>query len=227
MSDVVPVPTLYEWLGGMLALDKLMTTFYSRVPADPLLGPVFAHMSPDHSKHVAAFLAEVLGGPVLYRPSSVGIPMDAVPKRGRDDAELGNFPNDVLRDGVPPSSVWGGSPWQPGGHGAPLVRLDLNSPESSPPRLTGCNKRVRHGNSLRGGRRAPCAKCTRRAENGSSPGRRSGACPSPIGQPAAPDRREHVPKSPPPTLDHDRPVTLRINVCLERRLRVVRSARRK
>jgi hemoglobin len=74
MSDVVPVPTLYEWLGGMPALDKLMTTFYSRVPADPLLGPVFAHMSPDHSKHVAAFLAEVMGGPALYSAELGGHP---------------------------------------------------------------------------------------------------------------------------------------------------------
>ena len=40
------VPTLYEWMGGRDTLDRLMTLFYSRVPADPLLGPVFASMAP-------------------------------------------------------------------------------------------------------------------------------------------------------------------------------------
>lgn len=59
-------PTLYEWLGGMPALSKLTQVFYARVPADPLLGPVFARMSPDHPAHVAAFLAEVFGGPAEY-----------------------------------------------------------------------------------------------------------------------------------------------------------------
>lgn len=33
------------------------------VKADPLLGPVFAHMDAAHPAHVAAFLGEVLGGP--------------------------------------------------------------------------------------------------------------------------------------------------------------------
>lgn len=60
------VPSLYEWLGGMPVLEKLTTEFYSRVPADPLIGPVFAHMSPEHPKHVAEFLGEVFGGPKVY-----------------------------------------------------------------------------------------------------------------------------------------------------------------
>lgn len=63
MTDV---PTLYAWLGGMAALEKLTTVFYARVPADPMLGPVFARMSADHPRHVAEFLAEVLGGPAVY-----------------------------------------------------------------------------------------------------------------------------------------------------------------
>lgn len=61
-----PVPTLYEWLGGMDALERLFTRFYERVPHDPLLGPVFARMSPEHQAHVAAFVAEVFGGPRAY-----------------------------------------------------------------------------------------------------------------------------------------------------------------
>lgn len=60
------IPTLYEWLGGMPALERLTVTFYARVPADPLLGPIFARMNPEHAAHVAAFLAEVFGGPKIY-----------------------------------------------------------------------------------------------------------------------------------------------------------------
>ncbi len=56
------VPTLFEWMGGMPALEKLFDVFYARVPRDPLLAPVFAEITPEHSKHVAAFVAEVLGG---------------------------------------------------------------------------------------------------------------------------------------------------------------------
>jgi hemoglobin len=60
------VPTLFDWLGGMDVLLRLTTAFYSRVPNDQLLAPVFAHMPADHPKHVAAFLGEVLGGPAHY-----------------------------------------------------------------------------------------------------------------------------------------------------------------
>lgn len=64
------VPTLFEWIGGMPALEKLFATFYrDKVPGDPLIGPVFANMSSDHVAHVAAFVAEVLGGPKAYSES--------------------------------------------------------------------------------------------------------------------------------------------------------------
>lgn len=65
MSDE-PVPTLFAWMGGMPAIERLFTEFYARVPNDPVLAPVFAHMSPEHVKHVAAFVAEVFGGPKTY-----------------------------------------------------------------------------------------------------------------------------------------------------------------
>ena len=61
-----PVPTLFEWLGGLPAIERLLQSFYARVPEDPLLAPVFAAMSPDHVHHVAAFVAEVFGGPRRY-----------------------------------------------------------------------------------------------------------------------------------------------------------------
>jgi hemoglobin len=43
-----------------------MEVFYARVPADPILAPIFAHMSAEHVSHVAAFVAEVFGGPKTY-----------------------------------------------------------------------------------------------------------------------------------------------------------------
>ena len=68
------VPTLYDWLGGIDALRRLTTRFYQHVQADALLGDVFAHMSADHPEHVAAFLAEVLGGPDEYSRQHGGHP---------------------------------------------------------------------------------------------------------------------------------------------------------
>jgi hemoglobin len=60
------VPTLYEWAGGIERLEALFAEFYARVPADAVLAPVFAHMSKQHFRIVAHFVAEVLGGPTLY-----------------------------------------------------------------------------------------------------------------------------------------------------------------
>lgn len=65
-SNVNPVPTLYEWAGGMPVFEKLTEVFYSKVLQDPILEPVFRHMSPHHRTHVAHFLAEVFGGPPQY-----------------------------------------------------------------------------------------------------------------------------------------------------------------
>src|SRR5260370_42137124 len=39
------VPTLFDWLGGAAALDRLTANFYVKVRVDPLLAPVFAHGS--------------------------------------------------------------------------------------------------------------------------------------------------------------------------------------
>lgn len=59
-------PTLYEWAGGMPALERLTERFYQRVRNDSILAPVFARMRPDHPRHVALFVAEVFGGPDVY-----------------------------------------------------------------------------------------------------------------------------------------------------------------
>ncbi|MBS1502228.1 MAG: group II truncated hemoglobin [Bacteroidetes bacterium] len=68
-SNNKPVPSLFEWAGGMPAFETLFDKFYDKVLADDLLRPVFEHMSPQHRLHVAHFVAEVLGGPRLYSDS--------------------------------------------------------------------------------------------------------------------------------------------------------------
>jgi len=65
-SATKPIPTLYEWAGGMPAFEKLTEAFYKNVFRDELLEPVFRHMAPNHAVHVAHFLAEVFGGPAQY-----------------------------------------------------------------------------------------------------------------------------------------------------------------
>ena len=64
-----PVPSLYEWAGGMTAFETLFQKFYDKVLADDVLIPVFKNMSPEHRLHVAHFVAEVFGGPKLYSES--------------------------------------------------------------------------------------------------------------------------------------------------------------
>jgi hemoglobin len=60
------IPTLYEWAGGMAALEKLTDVFYKKVLQDNLLEPVFRDMPASHVKRVAYFIAEVFGGPKAY-----------------------------------------------------------------------------------------------------------------------------------------------------------------
>jgi hemoglobin len=68
------VPSLFEWAGGQEALTRLFVRFYQRVPEDPLLRDVFAQMDPAHAAHVAAFVAEVFGGPPAYSRDRGGHP---------------------------------------------------------------------------------------------------------------------------------------------------------
>src|SRR5260221_12447906 len=68
------IPSLYDWLGGIEALNRLTTRFYEHVKDDSLLAPVFAHMGADHPSHEAPFLAEGLAGPTPYTGSHGGHP---------------------------------------------------------------------------------------------------------------------------------------------------------
>lgn len=74
MTNGDNIPTLYEWAGGLPALERLTEHFYAAVRADTLLGPVFAHMHGEHPRFVAAFIAEVFGGPDAYSVSRGGHP---------------------------------------------------------------------------------------------------------------------------------------------------------
>lgn len=67
-------PTLYEWAGGAEALAAFINSFYERVKLEPVLQPLFGAMSPEHPKRVAAWLAEVLGGPAGYSAKHGGHP---------------------------------------------------------------------------------------------------------------------------------------------------------
>jgi hemoglobin len=71
MNDV---PTLYEWAGGSEAFERLTTAFYGKVLQDDLLEPIFRGMDPEHPRHVAAWLAEVFGGPPRYTEELGGYP---------------------------------------------------------------------------------------------------------------------------------------------------------
>jgi truncated hemoglobin YjbI len=60
-------PTVFEWMGGLPALNRMTRIFYEKyVPHDPLLAPLFAHSTPDHPERVAKWLGEVFGGPKDY-----------------------------------------------------------------------------------------------------------------------------------------------------------------
>lgn len=66
------IPTLFEWAGDMETFETLFSKFYDKVLEDELLGEVFRHMSADHVRHVAHFVAEVFGGDALYSTEDNG-----------------------------------------------------------------------------------------------------------------------------------------------------------
>ena len=76
-------PSLYEWAGGEASFERLTETFYARVRQDDLLEPLFRGMDPDHPKYVAAWLAEVFGGPNRYTAQRGGYPHMLAKHRGR------------------------------------------------------------------------------------------------------------------------------------------------
>jgi hemoglobin len=66
MVNKKPIPTPYEYAGGVKRFEILTDVFYGKVLKDQILEPIFRHMAAEHSKHVAHFLAEVFMGPRFY-----------------------------------------------------------------------------------------------------------------------------------------------------------------
>jgi hemoglobin len=66
-------PSLYEWAGGLPALQRMINAFYDRVEQDDLLSPFFpGGVSAAHREHVAIWWSEVFGGPADYTGSLGG-----------------------------------------------------------------------------------------------------------------------------------------------------------
>jgi len=62
-------PALFEWAGGLGPLTRMARLLYEKhVPADALLAPAFADMTPDQPQQLARWLAAALGGPAASEP---------------------------------------------------------------------------------------------------------------------------------------------------------------
>lgn len=60
-------PTIFEWAGGLPALNRVTRLLFEKyIPEDPLLGGMFGEMPVDLPERVAAWMAEVFGGPTAY-----------------------------------------------------------------------------------------------------------------------------------------------------------------
>jgi hemoglobin len=60
-------PSLYEWAGGRVALDRMINAFYDRVERDELLSAFFpGGVHEEHRQNVATWWCEVFGGPAGY-----------------------------------------------------------------------------------------------------------------------------------------------------------------
>lgn len=59
--------TVYEAAGGMQGLLRLAGAWHARVMADEVVSHAFSHgFHPDHTKRLAAYWAEALGGPATF-----------------------------------------------------------------------------------------------------------------------------------------------------------------
>ena len=59
--------TVYEAAGGAEGLDRLAAAWHARVMADEVVSHAFSHgFHPEHTKRLAAYWGEALGGPATY-----------------------------------------------------------------------------------------------------------------------------------------------------------------
>jgi hemoglobin len=82
-------PSIYEFAGGAPAFRALAAAHHARCLADPLLEHPFSHgVRPDHVERLAAYWAEVFGGPAGYGPGHSGMLLvhsGAEPGNGMDE----------------------------------------------------------------------------------------------------------------------------------------------
>ena len=61
------MPTVYEAAGGAEGVRSLAAAWHGRVLADEVVSHAFSHgFHPHHTERLAAYWAEVLGGPTTY-----------------------------------------------------------------------------------------------------------------------------------------------------------------
>jgi hemoglobin len=59
--------TVYQAAGGVEGLERLAGAWHARVMADEVVTHAFSHgFHPEHTKRLAAYWAEALGGPTTY-----------------------------------------------------------------------------------------------------------------------------------------------------------------
>ena len=59
--------SVYEAAGGEAGLTRLAEAWHARVVADEVVGHAFRHgVNPEHTRRLAAYWAEALGGPPTY-----------------------------------------------------------------------------------------------------------------------------------------------------------------
>lgn len=70
MDRTIYDATIYDAVGGMPSLVSLAHAWHERCLADPVVSHAFSHgYHPDHTKRLAAYWAEALGGPRSYTTS--------------------------------------------------------------------------------------------------------------------------------------------------------------
>src|SRR4051812_41192284 len=66
----LPVQTVYEAAGGDEGMLRLARAWHVRIMADEVVSHAFSHgFHPEHSERLAAYWAEVLGGPATFSES--------------------------------------------------------------------------------------------------------------------------------------------------------------
>ena len=73
MRLAVPMTTLYDEIGGAATVLALAHAWHERVLADPVVSHAFSHgFREDHTERLAAYWAEVFGGPPAFSETMGG-----------------------------------------------------------------------------------------------------------------------------------------------------------